>query len=450
MSREAFEINYDGLVGPTHSFGGLSYGNIASMQHRCLPSNPKAAVLQGLKKMKLLHDLGVRQAVLPPHERPYFPMLRKKGYRGSDADILEKVGRDDPRLLLAAYSASSMWAANAATISPSSDTNDGRVHITPANLHHQSHRSIETSFTRFLLKRIFRDDAIFVHHPPLANNEMFGDEGAANHMRLCQTYGSEGFELFIYGREAALSTRPGSSRFPARQTKEASTTVARRHGLHEQAVLFIQQHPHLIDAGVFHNDVISVSNKNLLFFHEEAFVGGENIKQDIQNRFTACCGGELRLAEVPSSDLSAEACITSYLFNSQLVTLPNDTQCFIAPIGCSEDPKVKSCIDRLRDQDHLIDSVQFVDLTQSMMNGGGPACLRLRMVLTEEELAHTHTGIILDGRLYRELVAWAEKYYREDLSADDLVDIQFVEECRHALDDLTTLLQTGPIYSFQG
>ena len=71
------------------------------------------------------------------------------------------------------------------------------------------------------------------------------------------------------------------------------------------------------------------------------------------------------------------------------------------------------------------------------------------MVLTEEELAHTHTGVILNDRLYRKLVAWAEKHYREYLTADDLVDIQLVEECRHALDDLTNLLQTGPIYSFQ-
>jgi len=169
-----------------------------------------------------------------------------------------------------------MWAANAATVSPSSDTNDGRVHITPANLHSQFHRSIEAPFTSFLLKRIFRDADFFVHHPPLANNDVFGDEGAANHMRLCRSYGAEGIELFIYGREAARSKPPGPSRFPARQTKESSMTVARRHGLDNQAVLFIQQSPHLIDAGVFHNDVIAVSNRDLFFFHEKAFVGGSD------------------------------------------------------------------------------------------------------------------------------------------------------------------------------
>ena len=27
----AYEVNFDGLVGPTHNYAGLSYGNVASL-----------------------------------------------------------------------------------------------------------------------------------------------------------------------------------------------------------------------------------------------------------------------------------------------------------------------------------------------------------------------------------------------------------------------------------
>src|SRR4051812_16562060 len=96
---KAYEVNFDGLVGPTHNFSGLSHGNVASMNHRAQESNPRGAVLQGLQKMKFLSDLGLKQALLPPQERPLISALKSKGYTGSEADILKAVAAKSPELL---------------------------------------------------------------------------------------------------------------------------------------------------------------------------------------------------------------------------------------------------------------------------------------------------------------------------------------------------------------
>src|ERR1044072_3846641 len=112
------QVNFDGIVGPTHNYAGLSYGNVASMTNKSSVSHPRQAALEGLAKMKFLHDLGLKQAVLPPPERPHRPTLRARGYEGDDAATLAKVAKEDPQLLAKVSSASAMWAANAATVSP--------------------------------------------------------------------------------------------------------------------------------------------------------------------------------------------------------------------------------------------------------------------------------------------------------------------------------------------
>ena len=124
----AWEVNFDGLVGLTHHYAGLSFGNEASTRHRFQVSNPRQAAKQGLLKMKALADAGFPQAVIPPHERPFIPVLRQLGFSGSDEQVLEKVARQAPHWLSSVSSASPMWVANAATIAPSADTLDGKVH----------------------------------------------------------------------------------------------------------------------------------------------------------------------------------------------------------------------------------------------------------------------------------------------------------------------------------
>ena len=231
LAKHAVEANFDGLVGPTHNYAGLSWGNVASKSSVRSVSSPKEAALQGLAKMKQLADRGYVQGVLPPHERPHIPTLRALGFEGTDARVLEQAAKASPSILAAVSSASSMWTANAATVSPSADTADHRVHFTPANLSAKFHRSIEHRVTGRSLKAVFADESYFAHHPALPSVSHFGDEGAANHTRLCAGYGEPGVELFVYGQIAFNEQAPAPGKYPARQTLEASQAIARLHGL---------------------------------------------------------------------------------------------------------------------------------------------------------------------------------------------------------------------------
>src|SRR5690242_2694348 len=113
------EFNFDGLVGPTHNYGGLSPGNVASTLHGGEISNPREAALQGLEKMRFVSSLGVGQAVLPPQPRPSLKALRALGFVGSDEEVVTRAARESDHLLRLCSSAASMWTANAATVAPS-------------------------------------------------------------------------------------------------------------------------------------------------------------------------------------------------------------------------------------------------------------------------------------------------------------------------------------------
>jgi succinylarginine dihydrolase len=434
----AYEVNFDGIVGPTHNYAGLSYGNIASQKHRHAVSNPKAAALQGLAKMKYLADLGVKQAVLPPQLRPHFPTLRRAGFEGSDAEVLRHAHREDPRLLAACYSASSMWAANAATVSASADTQDGRVHFTAANLTTQFHRSIEAPATATILRAIFADESMFAHHEPLPGGSYFADEGAANHTRLCGAYDSAGIEMFVYGRAASGGAAPAT--FPGRQTREASAAIARLHRLDPASTVFVQQSPAAIDAGVFHNDVVAVANQNVLFYHASAWADSGAVVNEIRRKFEAACSERLFLIEVSEEQVPLTEAVETYLFNSQLVTLPDDSMSLIAPIECEQNPGTSAYVKRLIAMGTPIRSAHFLDVRQSMNNGGGPACLRLRVVLTEAELSRVHPGVLLTDALYGRLVAWVERNYRDALRPDDLAEQKLAQESRQASEELSQIL----------
>ncbi len=446
---KAFEVNFDGIVGPTHNYGGLAYGNIASIRHGYSLSNPRAAVLEGLAKMKFLADLGLKQAVLPPHERPDLQTARKLGFTGSDSEIVQKLSKEDPLLLASLYSSSSMWVANAATVSPSPDTQDRRVHFTPANLVSQFHRSLEPHFTGEILRIIFKDQQAFAHHHPLPGSFNFSDEGAANHTRLSASYGGPGVELFAYGREAFMRSGVGPAVYPARQSLEASKAIARLHKLDARYTIFAKHNPDAIDSGVFHNDVISVGNRNVFLYHSSAFAESSKVLAQLQRGFADLCQEELVLIEARPEELSIEEAVQTYVFNSQLVSLSDDAMCLIAPTECRENARTKNALDRIVAEDNPIRNVYFVDVRQSMKNGGGPACLRLRVVLTEEEIAMVHQRVFLTDRLYEELVEWAQNHYREQLHLKELADPNLIRESRTALDELARILQLGSVYGFQ-
>ncbi|MBR9877921.1 MAG: N-succinylarginine dihydrolase [Gammaproteobacteria bacterium] len=445
--RDVVEVNFDGLVGPTHNYSGLAHGNVASMSHGGLVSNPREAALQGLAKMKALKDAGYVQGVLPPQQRPDLGALRSLGFAGDNGQVLAQAASQAPQLLRAVCSASSMWTANAGTVTPSLDAADGRVHFTPANLQSSFHRFLEPETTGRVLAAIFADPAHFAHHPVLPATPAFSDEGAANHTRLCGEHGEPGVHLFVYGRQAFGGDGVEPRRFPARQTLEASQAIARQHGLAEHQVVYAQQHPDAIDAGVFHNDVIAVGNGPVLLYHELAFRDEEATLDALREKMST----PLIPVRVPLEAVSLEDAVASYLFNSQLLSNDDGSMTLVVPGECQEREAVWRCI-----QDHLlagnnpIGEVVVKDVKQSMRNGGGPACLRLRVVLSQAEREALSGRVLLDDALYADLVAWVERHYRERLAAEDLADPRLAEETLAALDELTSLLALGPVYPFQG
>lgn len=441
-----FEVNFDGLVGPTHNYAGLSFGNVASLNNASASSSPKQAAKQGLKKMKALSDLGMVQGVLAPQERPDVYALRRLGFNGTDSDVLNKAAKQAPAIFQACCSASSMWTANAATVSPSADTVDGKLHFTPANLTNKFHRSLEPQVSGNILKAIFTDPKYFAHHQHLPDNEHFGDEGAANHTRLCTNYGESGLEIFVYGRHAFDSSKPAPVKFPARQTYEASQAIARLHGLNDDKVVYVLQNPDVIDQGVFHNDVISVGNQNVLFYHEQAFHQTQHALDEIQRKFG---DNELHFIRVDSQDVSVQDAIKSYLFNTQIITLPNGNMAIIAPSECQENPAVAAYLEKLVTLNTPIKEVKYFDVKQSMRNGGGPACLRLRVAMNENEYQAVNQSTLMNDALFERLNNWVDKHYRDELLINDLRDPQLLIESRTALDELTQLLKLGSVYPFQ-
>jgi succinylarginine dihydrolase len=449
----AREINFDGLVGPTHNYAGLSRGNIASTRNVLTIANPKQAALQGLAKMQALAARGFAQALLPPQLRPDLGLLRRLGFDGSDAQVLQQTARVAPQLLASAWSASSMWAANAATVSPAADSHDGRTHFTVANLGSKLHRSIESDQTARSLRAIFSDARHFAVHDALPASAAMADEGAANHGRLAAAHGAGGVELFVYGRSEFEPLAAMPTRFPARQTLEAGRAVARLHGLRPERTVFAQQHPAAIDQGVFHNDVIAVANGNVLFYHEQAFLHEAETLAALRLAM-APLNVDLHALRVSADELSVADAVSSYLFNSQLMTRPDGRMLLVTPQECQDNPAVAAYLQRLLATGGPIVELLSFDLRQSMQNGGGPACLRLRVELTAAEAAAMHQGVMLDeldavdDGLYRHLVAWVERHYRDRLAAADLVDPALLDESRRALEELSAILKLPGLYAF--
>ena len=351
------EINFDGIIGPSHNYAGLSLGNIASSTNAGETAYPREAALQGIAKMRHNLDLGLAQGFFVPLDRPNRSWLE---------NLATTIGDAEPHIRAAAFSASSMWAANAATISPAPDAPDGKCHLTVANLQTMPHRSHEWPGTLAQLKLAFADRNHFSVHAPVPSP--FGDEGAANHMRLCPGHEAPGIEIFVYGKSGG--------QFPARQHIEASKAVARKHGLDPDRAIFAQQAEIAIAAGAFHNDVVAVANERVLFTHEQAFEQPEALYGAISKAMP-----DAEIIIVPADKVSLEDAIKSYLFNAQLVTLPDEGgMALILPSEARENDRVWGYLTELVAGNGPIRRLCPVDVRQSMANGGGPACLRLRVV----------------------------------------------------------------------
>jgi succinylarginine dihydrolase len=407
-------------------------------------ASPREAALQGLAKMRALAARGYAQAVLPPQERPDVHALRTLGFAGSDAEVILRAGRDAPEVFAACCSAASMWVANAATVSASADCGDGRMHLTPANLVTYFHRSIEVATTTRVLRAIFADNARFHVHDPLPAAPQFGDEGAANHTRFAAGPEASAVDWFVYGRRA-FGGGQAPARYPARQTREASEAIARRHGLDPSRVVYTQQRPDTIDAGVFHNDVIAVGEGTFLFCHERAFVDQPAALEVL----AAAVGPQFASIVVRSEELPVADAVATYLFNSQLLERGDGRFVLVAPAECIAHRPTAQLLERLVATGSPIAEVLPFDLRQSMRNGGGPACLRLRVPVTLAERAALRCNVAFDAALDAALDAWIRRHYRDRLAPPDLRDPALLDETRRALDELTLLLGLPPVYPFQ-
>ena len=403
------EINFDGIIGPSHNYAGLSLGNLASSTHAGMISHPRDAALQGIEKMRHNVRLGLAQGIFVPLPRPNHEWLSDLGTTAAEVP---------DSLRPAAFSASSMWAANAATVSPAPDTSDGRCHLTVANLKTMAHRSHEWPDTLSQLRLAFADGAHFHVHRPVP--PAFGDEGAANHMRLCAAHDRPAVEVFVYGKRGGA--------FPARLQLEASRAIARLHGLDPERTLFAAQAEEAIAAGAFHNDVVAVANENVLLAHEQAFEDRSELYASLRRLLP-----EVEIVEVPASAVSLEDAVKSYLFNAQLVTLPQGGMGLILPEEAQGTPPVWAWLQQMVAGNGPIRELFVVDVRQSMANGGGPACLRLRVVA---DPARVDPRFIVDEDKLDRIAAVVREHWPQRIAPADLRETALcrqIESAREAL-----------------
>ena len=393
------EINFDGIVGPSHNYAGLSLGNLTSTRNAGAVSHPRAAALQGLEKMRTNIRLGLIQGIFLPQWRPDAAWLESLGTSVSEAE---------PHIRAAAMSASSMWAANAATVSPAADSADGRAHLTVANLVTMPHRSHEWRQTLAQLRVAFSARNAFAVHEPVP--PPFGDEGAANHMRLAEHHGAPGIEIFVYGEAGGP--------FPARQHVEASKAVARLHRLAPARTLFIRQSEAAIAAGAFHNDVVAVANERVLFAHEQAFADRTGLYEQLRTLLPS-----VEIVEVPASAVSLADAIRSYLFNAQLVTLPEGEMALVLPSEAQDVAPVWRWPEAMVAGNGPIRRLVPVDVRQSMANGGGPACLRLRVVA---DPADVDPRFLVDEAKLDGIARIVAEYWPEAIAPADLHDTTLI------------------------
>ncbi len=338
-----------------------------------------------------------------------------------------------------------MWVANAATVSPSGDTEDGRVHFTPANLASNFHRSLEAPTTTRVLRAIFSDPAEIRGARAAAGRAAVRRRGRGEPDALRGRRDRQlGIELFVYGRARLDTTADGARRAfrrgrlakPPRPSPGVTGSMPRR-------VLFVQQDPAAIDAGAFHNDVVAVANGSVLFCHERAFLSPEATLASLRSSV----GAAFTPIVVREREVSLERAIATYVFNSQLITRADGNMLLVAPAECIEDEAVAAYLQGLIAGEGPIRELRVFDLRQSMRNGGGPACLRLRVPLSDAERAAIGANVWLDDALHAALVEWVKRHYRDRLSPDDLADPALLDEGRRALDELSRLLRIGSCVS---
>ncbi|AMV32107.1 N-succinylarginine dihydrolase [Pirellula sp. SH-Sr6A] len=444
------EFNIDGLIGPTHHFGGLGVGNVASESNRNKIAHPRSAALEGLSKIRKLYELGVPQFYLPPPGRPNWDWMMALGFQSQDAKDWSRCAKQFPSLFSSSLSSSFMWMANAATCSSRVDTTDGIGRLVIANLAASLHRGQESPERHHQLRHLFqRLDTIEVIEA-LPSLVPLRDEGAANAMRCWNPSNHQGIYVFVFGETyqgitrsiASGETRVQRGVYPSRQTSLASQLIARSLRIPDSRSVFVQQHPQAIDAGVFHNDVIATSHEDFLLLHERAYLDQSTELDRISETFRKECGGELSIFVITEDELPLSEAVATYLFNSQIVTRSDGSWCMFCPIECMTSPAVTQVLQRIQSQEPRLGEIEFVSLRESMANGGGPACLRLRVYASDEEIEQ----IPLGARIQDESLFYLERLiaseYPDSVQLDDFLDLQLVNHCRRVSEAISQYWQS--------
>ncbi|SEI00219.1 succinylarginine dihydrolase [Rheinheimera pacifica] len=403
------QLNISELPGPTFMYSGLSKDNVASVQNKHLVANPLKFAQLSLQRMRLLLDEGVPQVIFPPHRRPDMQALEVCGFTGDMSHMISSADKFSNGYLESLLAASSVWTANAATVTPSADSEDGKVHITTANLNSHYHRSIEASQTHAKLARLFSDDKFFCLHQALPGHSRFSDEGAANHMRFHVEAENRGLNVFVYSND------PDNPEFvQGRQTLWASKAICQLHALPDSKVLLQKQSKEAISRGIFHNDIISMNSHDLLVFHQQAYEDHESLIEKLMAQGICC-------VEIKAEEFSLEHALKTYFFNSEFISGKDGGLVLVMSKSCQHDAKVQVQLDRIQTAYSKEIKTMYVDLDDSLRNGGGPACLRLRVQLNQEQFSAIPSQFLLTQNKLEALQEVVTRFYRESLSYEDVL-----------------------------
>ena len=272
------EINFDGIVGPSHNYAGLSLGNLASARNAGDVSYPRAAALQGLAKMRSNLALGLVQGLFVPLPRPATALARRAGHdieRGRTGDrrqcherIGDVGGQCSDRQPRAGH--------RRRPLPPHRRQSEDDAAPQPRMARHAGATATGVRGATHL-----RSMPRFRAHSATRARPITCD--------WRRDHGEPGVEIFVYG--------VGGGPFPARQHVEASKAVARLHRLDPERTFFAAQSEEAIAAGAFHNDVVAVANERVLFAHEQAFADKAAIVELVRGaggRFRLCRGARDR------------------------------------------------------------------------------------------------------------------------------------------------------------
>jgi succinylarginine dihydrolase len=202
--------------------------------------------------------------------------------------------------------------------------------------------------------------------------------------------------------------------------------------------LFVAQSEAAIAAGAFHNDVVAVANEHVLFAHEQAFEDRPTFYAELKRLLP-----EAEIIEVPAARVSLEDAVKSYLFNAQLISLPDEGgMALVLPEEARDTPSVWSWLQELTAGNGPVRRLCVVDVRESMANGGGPACLRLRVAA---DPATIDRRFLLNQRKLDRIAECVGEQWPDRIAPDDLRDMELCRRIEGAREALLDLLDLGEL-----